>query len=436
MLFHYTFRGPADHWWSASFPLLRQIFKYGFLGVNVFFLLSGFVILLTAYEKDAIAFTIARIVRLYPAYWISVTLTALVLVLVRDPRHHISLGLYLTNLTMIQNYLNVPDVSGVYWSLAVELKFYFLIFLILLARQIHNLSKFLGAWLVASVLLSLKKPHGIANFFLFPEWSSYFIAGAMFFLIHRQGISAYKILVIISCYALSVAYALGILPLGDKGTAALDVSGPVLVTLLGLSYLLFFVIAIRQGRPGSSTAFYVVGLITYPLYLLHQDLGYVLLRWASPLLNRYVLLCAVMAAMIALAWLVNRGLERRLASVLNKFLTSISGNVAVVISRQAANKTTASADADPVLPRNESAPVPSILQIASLEAASRTASPVPAASQIVPVPCVEPLAVAPSPDLVQAASNRIAPSMPTPDNVLGIIADSRQAEDNLPKPST
>jgi len=321
MLFHYLFRGPADHCWPASFPLLGQIFKYGYLGVNVFFLLSGFVILLTAYEKDAVDFTVARIIRLYPAYWFSVTLTASVLALCGFPLHHISLPQYLTNLTMVHSFLNIPDVSGVYWSLAVELKFYFLIFLILLARQIHNLSALLGAWLVASLLLSLRAPHGIAVFFLFPEWSSYFIAGAMFFLIHRQGINAYKILVIAGCYGLSVAYALRILPLGESGPAALDVSAPVLVTLLTLFYLIFFAIALRKRHPQSSNAFYVVGLITYPLYLLHQDLGYVLLRWAAPVVNHYVLVCAAMAAMIALAWLVNRGPERWLALALHNLLT-------------------------------------------------------------------------------------------------------------------
>jgi hypothetical protein len=62
MLFHYTFRGPQTHSWMASFPVLSQIFQYGYLGANVFFILSGFVILLTAYEKDAITFTIARVV--------------------------------------------------------------------------------------------------------------------------------------------------------------------------------------------------------------------------------------------------------------------------------------------------------------------------------------------------------------------------------------
>src|SRR5437763_8186172 len=94
MLFHYTFRGPQIHAWPASFLLLSQIFRYGYLGVNVFFILSGFVILLTAYEKDALAFTIARIVRLYPAYWLCVTLTTVAIIMCGNIGGIVTLGQY------------------------------------------------------------------------------------------------------------------------------------------------------------------------------------------------------------------------------------------------------------------------------------------------------------------------------------------------------
>src|SRR5438270_12403196 len=113
MLFHYVFHGPQTHVWPASFPLLSQIFQYGYLGVHVFFILSGFVILLTAYEKNALGFALARFIRLYPAYWICVTLTAFALVLAGD-QQHLSLRQYFANLTMVHGYFGIRDVSGVY----------------------------------------------------------------------------------------------------------------------------------------------------------------------------------------------------------------------------------------------------------------------------------------------------------------------------------
>src|SRR6476659_1785392 len=159
MLFHYTYLGPQNHVWTASFPLLGQIFKYGYLGVDVFFILSGFVILLTAYEKDAVGFTVARMVRLYPAYWICVTLTAVGTVVAGATHKPVTTSEYVANLTMVQSFLGIRDVSGVYWTLAVELQFYFLIFLVLLTGQIRRLGLLLGMWLFASILLSFLPPH-------------------------------------------------------------------------------------------------------------------------------------------------------------------------------------------------------------------------------------------------------------------------------------
>ena len=319
MLFHYTFRGPLDHIWPASFPILGEVSKYGYLGVNVFFILSGFVILMSAYEKNAFGFAIARMIRLYPAYWTCLALSALAILLAGDAHKGITLRQFLANLTMAHSFFGVRDVSGVYWTLAVELKFYFLIFLILAIGQVHRIGYWLGAWLLASIGLSLRSPHGILRFFLFPEWSSYFIAGAMFFLIHREGLSAYKLLVIVCCYLLSVSYALD-LPHSAGGGINFGLNSSLLVSLLAVFYLTFLGVAVRPRNNRSANSLHLIGLITYPLYLLHQELGYILLRLAPRDLNRYVLLVAVMGSMVGLAWLIQRGPERWLVLRLKSLL--------------------------------------------------------------------------------------------------------------------
>ena len=49
VFFHYAFRGyAADDRSIMPYPLLAPIAKYGYLGVELFFLISGFVILMTA----------------------------------------------------------------------------------------------------------------------------------------------------------------------------------------------------------------------------------------------------------------------------------------------------------------------------------------------------------------------------------------------------
>lgn len=352
MLFHFTYYGPQNHLWPGSFPILSQIFKYGFMGVDVFFILSGFVILLTAYEKDAIAFTVARICRLYPAYWICVTLTALAIVGAGSVHASVTPLQYLANMTMGHEFLGIRDVSGVYWTLSVELQFYFLIFIVLATGQIRRLGYLLGLWLLASVILSLRAPHGILHFLLFPEWSSYFIAGAMLFLIHREGSSPYKLFVIAGCYVLSVAYAIKLLPFGGARLES-DQNALVIACVLAAAYLTFLLIALKPRTNQGSNPFYLLGLVTYPLYLLHQDIGYILLRLAPAGVNRVLLLCIVMAAMIALSWLVHIGPEKWLAPRLKSLLARphrLAVLVHSVISERLAHSGPKSAPSESVVP--------------------------------------------------------------------------------------
>jgi peptidoglycan/LPS O-acetylase OafA/YrhL len=376
MLFHYTYVGPRDHAWGASFPLLAGIFKYGYLGVDVFFILSGFVILLTAYEKDAIAFTVARMVRLYPAYWICVTLTAVAIVLTGTNHNLVTVVQYIANLTMVHSFVDIRDVSGVYWTLAVELQFYFLIFLVLLARQIRRLGALLGMWLFASIVLSLREPHGIAHFFLFPEWSSYFIAGAMLFLIHREGPSPYKLSVVAACYVLSTAYAIRLLPFGgDKLEAGF--SAPVIASFLAVAYAIFLFIAMRPRATAGSNPFYMLGLITYPLYLLHQDLGFILLRSTPTAVNRVLVLCAVMGAMILLSWWVHVGPEKWLASCLKSFLVQPQ-KMAVSIASLISERFAAATFKSPL----SSQPIPTVISATNSVTSSSETMPTTASDSI------------------------------------------------------
>lgn len=76
MLFHYSSVSQAS---KMSYPLLLPIASFGFYGVHLFFMISGFVILMTAARVDAKQFIISRIIRLYPAFWVCCTSTSLLL---------------------------------------------------------------------------------------------------------------------------------------------------------------------------------------------------------------------------------------------------------------------------------------------------------------------------------------------------------------------
>lgn len=67
---------------ASHFGLLHSVSQYGFLGVQLFFIISGFVICMSAWGRSVGDFFVSRVVRLYPAYWFAVLVTAAVLVAV------------------------------------------------------------------------------------------------------------------------------------------------------------------------------------------------------------------------------------------------------------------------------------------------------------------------------------------------------------------
>ncbi|WP_347037637.1 acyltransferase family protein [Glutamicibacter halophytocola] len=74
VFYHYTAWG-HDHWGTKApefWPVLSEFTRYGQLGVRLFFLISGFVILMSLQGKNVIGFIGSRVGRLYPAYWLAV----------------------------------------------------------------------------------------------------------------------------------------------------------------------------------------------------------------------------------------------------------------------------------------------------------------------------------------------------------------------------
>lgn len=132
------FRHPVIHGVDAGVlaPIAAGTERFGWTGVDLFFVLSGFLIggllfkeLRTTSRLDVRRFLIRRGLKIWPGYF-----ALLAVAFVQEIRHTncspaFALREFLPNLVHLQNYLGSP--AGQTWSLAIEEHFYFFLPLLL-----------------------------------------------------------------------------------------------------------------------------------------------------------------------------------------------------------------------------------------------------------------------------------------------------------------
>jgi peptidoglycan/LPS O-acetylase OafA/YrhL len=137
---------------SIAFPALVPASWFGWVGVEIFFVISGFVIAASAQHATASNFVKNRIIRVAPALWICSTL-ALVVQLTSNQPIDALFAAYVRSLVLSPI---GPYIDGIVWTLVVEAAFYFLIFMTLLAGQfgrINRIAAALGAASAAFLIL-------------------------------------------------------------------------------------------------------------------------------------------------------------------------------------------------------------------------------------------------------------------------------------------
>lgn len=267
VLFHYANRGPH------LYPELGQanpVARYGQYGVHLFFVISGFVIFMTLERSTPRRFLITRFIRLYPIYWFCVLITAGVVVLAGLPGRETSAGVTAVNMTMLQGFLRVPAVDGAYWTLAAELSFYAQVGILYFTGALRGrlLLPVLYLWVAVMTAITvvgsrLAGPWRVLDAFPGIVWMPIFIAGIAISRAwsgdRRPAVMALPMV----CAAVAAA------------TQGIEVGVVSLVAVALVAITLFIQEATRWRIPRLLS---FLGIVSYPLYLIHQNVGYVLLR--------------------------------------------------------------------------------------------------------------------------------------------------------------
>lgn len=311
-VFHFTALN-EDRLWDGREPFARLVHlsSYGWLGVELFFMISGFVISMSAWGRTVGGFARSRLIRLFPAYWPAVLLTAAVVTLWPTLNRPVTPQQVVVNLTMLNEPLGVIPVDLSYWTLWAEARFYLLFAVVVWAGVTRRRVLWFGyAWLIASVV-AVKSGMPVLVTVLQPPYAPYFVAGIGFFLIHRFGSD------IRHWGLVGLAWALGMYSLGARvAQTSKSEHRPLSLTVAMLVvtalFLALAVVAVgwtsRVRWRGLTTA----GLLTYPFYLLHQHIGGTLLQHLHGV-RPIVAVAVVILTMLVVAWMLHRWIERPLA---------------------------------------------------------------------------------------------------------------------------
>lgn len=300
--------------WPADPNLLTRIATYGAFGVPLFFMISGFVILMTAQNRSGIEFINSRVARLYPSFWIAVLLSSLALtVLADDPP---SLATIAANLTMQPRVFDQPYIDTVYWTLVVEMKFYALTWVVIVTRQMKRVETLLTLWLaITAFAVWVRIPHWLDSIVM-PMYASLFAGGCFLYLVRSRGANARRLIMVGVSTALSIYWALQYQENYTHSTSFAP-QATVVAIICAMSVVLLLLALRRWSLPRIRLWFWM-GCLTYPLYLTHARPGHSVFNnvGGAEWPRMWLVLALVLLVSFGLAVVV----ERRVCPALHKWL--------------------------------------------------------------------------------------------------------------------
>lgn len=280
------------------YPTILLINRWGILCVAVFFMITGYY--LAFEQKGGIQFVLKRICKLWPAYFVAITFVFLVSRIAPLPDRTVSLTDYLWNIPFLNGFLGVSYVDASHWYLTSLVGAILGYSLVLTRKKDTERCIWLIAWLVVAVLL--RKLSGINEMKALDIFVSIFaglylpmiVAGsAIFYIAKPETRLLGVVLMMVSLVAICIMQQLLFVVVMIAGAMVLAATLYLKLPLL------------------SWRGFVWLGKISYPVYVIHQNLGFICLFYLSAFVGGYHigLSIAVSLLMVLLGYVLYRWVD-------------------------------------------------------------------------------------------------------------------------------
>lgn len=226
--------------------------SYGWIGVQIFFIISGFVLPFSMNKvgykiTDIWIFFLKRITRIYPVYVVAIVISMVLAIL--TGRELLS-GLYLvSHLFFLNDLFSIPSLSPVFWTLIVELQFYFLLGIFYPIVANYNYKS-----LIFNLLISFVSLWCIQSSVIY--WFPFFALGILVF--NR-----------LFTHMTAKMFWIGMVPI----LGIITVNHSIIHAIIGLSTVLFVLFVKVKNENYLSKILVGLGAVSYSLYITHWELG-------------------------------------------------------------------------------------------------------------------------------------------------------------------
>ncbi len=296
---------------------------FGWVGVEIFFVISGYVIAMSGARDSQAGFVRRRVLRLVPAAWLCASLTALVMLAIGGTPVAALAGRWLSAILFLPA---ATPIDASYWTLPIEVCFYLLVAWFLRAgrddsRRIERIGIALGAASIAYWLIAWRiglSPHAalenlLLNLSLLP-YGIFFALGILLSAIRTAGATRARVGAALLLTALGCGeVAFHASSMAGIGGLPIDAAWPVGAFAIAVAAI---VLADRLQAPLvrhlGTARLMTIGAMTYPLYLVHQNVGAVLIVGAVRAgVPAWWAIAAAAAVMLVLAWAIAARAEPR-----------------------------------------------------------------------------------------------------------------------------
>lgn len=276
-------------------------FSFGWLGVPVFFILSGFVIYLTVNKcKNVKDFLKKRFFRLYPTYWICLFFTLIVQYISSFSVNKLTFSDILVNFTMFQELFSVNNLDGAYWSLFPELIFYLIMAILMLFKKQNTFYTY-NVILILLGIIYMIWPIIVFEKLITIHYILLFMIGIAFYRIYNKINTNVDFTLIFFNWLIGTK-----LYYYSNQSISLILLYCFFFIIIGVYFLFIYG---KLKFLANSKVLMFLGYISYTLYLIHQNIGYIVINFTENYIGRFYAILLAVSIAIGLATLITYKIE-------------------------------------------------------------------------------------------------------------------------------